>query len=47
MQDERDTRSDDEELEDLDVPDKDAADVKGGMSPDEIKEKILKDGGSK
>ena len=47
MQDEREPRSEDDMLEDLDVPDEDAADVKGGMSPDEIKEKMMKDPGSK
>jgi hypothetical protein len=38
---------DDERVEDLDVDDEDAGAVKGGMSPEDIKEKMMKDPGSK
>jgi hypothetical protein len=40
-------QEDDELVEDLDVAEEDAGAVKGGMSPDEIKEKMMKDPGSK
>jgi hypothetical protein len=41
------SQDDDERIEDLDIADEDAGAVKGGMSPDEIKEKMMKDPGSK
>jgi hypothetical protein len=41
-------REHDERVEDLDVDEEDAGSVKGGMpSADEIKEKMMKDPGSK
>jgi hypothetical protein len=45
--DEQQPQEDEERIEDLDVADEDAGSVKGGMSPDEIKEKMMKDPGSK
>ena len=47
MTDERNPHDDDDLVEDLDVPEEDARSILGGMSPDEIKEKMLKDPGSK
>jgi hypothetical protein len=47
MPDDRNPHDDDELIEDLDVTDEDAGAIKGGMSPDEIKEKMMKDPGSK
>jgi hypothetical protein len=40
-------RDEELQIEDLDVSDEDAGAIRGGMSMDEIKEKMLKDPGSK